>query len=423
MPIFLVGLIRVGNWMLIFGNFVPISMMLTLETVKFLQGNLMGMDDMLISFNGIECVVQSSNLNEELGQIDYVFSDKTGTLTCNEMRFKYLIVGNDAYGEERGYDGDVPFVKNVDFEDPRLWQKIRSNFPSEEDKLLKQCILLLGICHNVVLEANGDFNASSPDELAFVNFAKLVGCDFKGKDDDNNVLMQIFGKSKTFKLLDLFEFNSDRKRMGVIVENTQGKIFMYCKGADSIMIPRYHPDKKYHYKEVIERVEEFAQIGLRTLMLGYKELTRDEYNQFKNEYETAKNNLDNREKEMDKVEDKWERGFALIGATAIEDRLQDEVRKPPLTPAETIEFLRNAKIKVWVLTGDKVDTAKNIGYSCRLLTYSGMSLLEYSKDCTDILAETKVLLKSVTLCSHSKTRTSSTRSSKRVCWSLARCST
>lgn len=329
--IVLVGLIRLGNWLQIFGNFVPISMMLTLETVKFLQGNLMGMDDLLTASNGIECGVQSSNLNEELGQIEYVFSDKTGTLTCNEMRFKHLIVGNTSYGEERGYTGDMSYVKNVDFEDPRLWKKIRTNFPQEEDKLLQQCIYLLGICHNVVLEENGDYNASSPDELAFVYFAKLVQCEFKGKDEDNNIVMEIGHVNKTFKLLDLFEFDSDRKRMSVIVKDSTGQITMYCKGADSIMIPRYHPERKHHFDDVMQRVEEYAQIGLRTLLLGYKTMTEDEYEQFKAEYEIAKNNLDNREVEMSKVEDKYERDLTLIGATAIEDRLQDEVRRVGFT--------------------------------------------------------------------------------------------
>lgn len=104
--------------------------------------------------------------------------------------------------------------------------------------------------------------------------------------------------------------------------------------------------------------------------------------------QVAKNNLENREEEMAKVEDKWERGLHLIGATAIEDRLQDQV-------PETIEFMRNANIKVWVLTGDKTDTAKNIGYSCRLLTQEGMELLEYPKDAEDLLTETKKLLDAV----------------------------
>lgn len=285
--IILVILIRIGNWMLIFGNFVPISMMLTLETVKFLQGHFIGIDQGLVASNGIPCGVQSSNLNEELGQIDYVFSDKTGTLTCNEMRFKNLVVGTTAYGEEKGYSGDVPFVKNVDFEDARLWDTIQGKFKTKEDKLAKACIYLLGMCHNVVLEENGDYNASSPDELAFVYFAKLVGCEFKGKDEDNNLIMDIWGKTKKYKLLELFEFNSDRKRMSVIIEDPKGNIHMYCKGADSIMIPRYDPNQKEHFAEVMEKVEEYANIGLRTLLLGMKPMTRSEYEQFKAEYEVA----------------------------------------------------------------------------------------------------------------------------------------
>ena len=88
------------------------------------------------------------------------------------------------------------------------------------------------------------------------------------------------------------------------------------------------------------------------------------------------------------VEDKWERNLQLIGATAIEDRLQDKV-------PETIEFMRNAQIKVWVLTGDKVDTAKNIGFSCRLLTPEGMQILEYPKDIPDLMETTVKLSEDV----------------------------
>ena len=277
--------VRMGNWILIFGNFVPISLMLTLETVKFFQGTLMSIDKGLIATNGIECKVQSSNLNEELGQIDYVFSDKTGTLTCNEMRFKYLIIGEEVYGKRRGYDGEMPYVQNVDFEDPKVWHIKNNNFSTDDCQRLKEALILLGLCHSVVLEQNGDYNASSPDELAFVYFAKLVGCEYKGMDEDNFIVLQEFNETKKYKLLDLFEFNSDRKRMSAIVEDQNGKITMYCKGADSIMIPRYHEERKHKYHETIQHLEDFAAIGLRTLLLGAKSLTRDEYDQFKKEYD------------------------------------------------------------------------------------------------------------------------------------------
>lgn len=279
--------VRMGNWILIFGNFVPISLMLTLETVKFFQGGLISTDKGLISYNGIDCRVQSSNLNEELGQIDYVFSDKTGTLTRNEMRFKYLIVGKEVYGKRRGYDGEMPFVKNVDFEDPKVWTSRKTKFAATDCIGLKEAIICLGLCHSVVLEHNGDYNASSPDELAFVNFAKLVGCEFKGIDDDNFVVLDEFGTSTKYKLLDTFEFDSTRKRMSVIMQREDGSIVMYCKGADSIMMPRFLESEAQPLKDTTAHIDEFAAVGLRTLLFGMKSLTKEEYEKFKQDCDVA----------------------------------------------------------------------------------------------------------------------------------------
>lgn len=285
-------LIRMGNWILIFGNFVPISLMLTLETVKFFQGGLISIDKGMVSFNGIDCRVQSSNLNEELGQIDYVFSDKTGTLTCNEMRFKYLIIGKEVYGKRRGYEGEVPFVKNVDFEDPKVWHIKDNQFATDDCKKLKEAITCLGLCHSCVLEHNGDYNASSPDELAFVYFSKLVGCEFKGIDQDNFIVLNEFGEENKYKLLDTFEFNSDRKRMTVIMETADGRIVMYCKGADSIMASRFQTQDSSAFADTTAHIDDFASIGLRTLLFGAKTLTKAEYDAFKQEYDVILSYID-----------------------------------------------------------------------------------------------------------------------------------
>lgn len=381
---------RSFNWLLIFGNFVPISLLLTLETVKFFQGSLMSMDPALVTHGNSETEenedgenhpsqkkkkapiapqVQSSSLNEELGQIDYVFSDKTGTLTANEMRFKFFMVGPEVYGVKRGYTGPRPKVKNVDFEDPLLWQHLSEDSDQQQGEKLKLALRLLGLCHSVVIDADGELDASSPDELAFVNFSKLMLFEYSGLDDENWLSIKEKDGIKRYRLLDLIEFNSDRKRMTVIVQDESGQITMFSKGADSIMMPRYHPEKMDNKTDIVDNVENFAAQGFRTLFLGHKSMTQEEYNTFKTAYDQAKNDLQNREEEMAKVEDEWEREFELTGATAIEDRLQDEV-------PQTIEFMRQAGIKVWVLTGDKVDTAKNIGYSCNLLTRQGMTLLQ-----------------------------------------------
>jgi phospholipid-transporting ATPase len=280
-------IVRMLNYMLIFGNFVPISMLLTLEVAKFCQGYIMSIDKGLISFNNMECEVHGSNLNEELGQLDYIFSDKTGTLTRNEMKFKHLVIGSTAYGEKTGYSGNMPKVTNVDFTDPSMWEILspQSNRPAEEKKKVLKAMNLLSICHTVVVEKDGTYNASSPDELAFVNFGKLLGCEFAGMDEDNNMMVNEYGQRKVYKVLDVIEFNSDRKRMTVIVQDERGTVTIYTKGADNIMIPRYNQSQTNELNQVKVHLDKFAEIGLRTLLLGYRELTPQQYQTFKSEYD------------------------------------------------------------------------------------------------------------------------------------------
>lgn len=281
--------VRALNYLLIFGNFVPISMILTLELAKFCQGYMMGIDQAMVSYNDIPCIVQSSNLNEELGQIDYIFSDKTGTLTKNEMKFKYLVIGDTVYGEKSGYTGQVPKVTNVEFTDPTIWEVIEQGLdrPSGETAKVLTGISLLANCHSVVVEKDGTYNASSPDELAFVNFAKLVGSEFQGMDDDNNMIIDEYGQKKVYKLLDLIEFTSSRQRMTVVVQDQQGKITMFTKGADSNISKRYSPGQERELDHVKGHLNKFADVGLRTLLLGAKEFTPQQYNQFKTEYDVA----------------------------------------------------------------------------------------------------------------------------------------
>lgn len=277
--------VRAGNWLLILGNFVPISLLLTLEVTKLFQAFFLSIDQGLVSSNGIECKVNTSALNEELGQIDYVFSDKTGTLTRNEMRFKYLIVGDKVYGQNSGYTGPVCEVKNVDFSDPAAWEAVKANGSTPESKKFMEVVKMLALCHTIMVDKDGNYSASSPDELAFVGFAKLVGCEFKGSDEDNNLTVNEFGQEKTYETLDIFEFTSDRKRMSAIIRDQQGQITLYTKGADSIMIPRLSKEGSKEASTVMGLLDKQAETGFRTLVLAYKNLDQSEYQQFKSEYE------------------------------------------------------------------------------------------------------------------------------------------
>jgi phospholipid-transporting ATPase len=227
--------IRIGNWVLIFGNFVPISLLVTIETVKFIQAIFISADDKMYTKKcDSKVIVQSSNLNEELGQISYVFSDKTGTLTCNEMIFKKCIVEGVAYGDQEnpGLESNYPNVSNVSFTDTRFL----NNLDTDHARLYCK---FLSICHMIITEAKGEeiiFNSSSPDEIALANFAKYCGYEFREMDVAGNMIIRINGNDVGFKRHYVLEFNSDRKRQSVIFEESNGDVWLFTKGADNIMM-------------------------------------------------------------------------------------------------------------------------------------------------------------------------------------------
>ena len=173
---------------------------------------------------------------------------------------------------------------------------------------------------------------------------------------------------KQFRLLNVIEFTSTRKRMTVIVRSLQGAdegaIRVMCKGADSIILPRLKKGGSSKQKATIERTKEFldafSKEGLRTLLIAEKTISEDHYHQWNKEYQAALITTKDREEKVNKVAEKIEEEFDLVGTTAIEDKLQDQV-------ADTLAFIKAAGIKVWVLTGDKIETAINIGISCNLL--------------------------------------------------------
>ena len=173
------------------------------------------------------------------------------------------------------------------------------------------------------------------------------------------MVCQAWGTERKYKLHNVIEFDSTRKRMTVIVRTPENKILVICKGADSIIEKRLKPGQEEILTKTKSYLDEFAYTGLRTLLIAQKEISEDEYQAFATRYLKAATSV-NKEKEMNKVSDALEQDFELIGSSAIEDKLQEEVGK-------TIYSLRQAAIKVWVLTGDKVETAMNIGMACKLL--------------------------------------------------------
>uniref|UniRef100_A0A3Q3KBQ8 Phospholipid-transporting ATPase n=1 Tax=Monopterus albus TaxID=43700 RepID=A0A3Q3KBQ8_MONAL len=363
------------TFIILYNNLIPISLLVTLEVVKFTQALFINWDvEMYYSETDTPAMARTSNLNEELGQVKYLFSDKTGTLTCNVMHFKKCTIAGITYG-------NLPSSSqsSTEFEDPSLIQNIEMNhFTSPQ---ICEFLTMMAVCHTVVPEREEDqiiYQASSPDEGALVKGAKGLGFVFTARTP-HSVIIEARGKEMSYELLNVLEFSSNRKRMSVVVRTPSGKLRLYCKGADNVIFERL--TEASQYKELtVSHLEQFATEGLRTLCFAYVDLEEDAYHEWLKEYNRVSTVLKDRAQKLEECYELLEKNLLLLGATAIEDRLQAGV-------PETIATLMRADIKIWVLTGDKQETAINIGYSCRLVTH-GMSLIIVNEDSLDVTRAT-----------------------------------
>uniref|UniRef100_A0AAQ4PXC8 Phospholipid-transporting ATPase n=1 Tax=Gasterosteus aculeatus aculeatus TaxID=481459 RepID=A0AAQ4PXC8_GASAC len=335
------------TFIILYNNLIPISLLVTLEVVKFTQALFINWDmEMYYAETDTPAMARTSNLNEELGQVKYLFSDKTGTLTCNIMHFKKCTIAGITYG-------------------------MLLNLPSSLFFLT-----MMAVCHTVVPEREDNqiiYQASSPDEGALVKGAKGLGFVFTARTP-HSVIIEAVSKEMIYEILNVLEFSSNRKRMSVVVRTPIGKLRLYCKGADNVIFERL--TEASQYKELtLSQLEQFATEGLRTLCFAYVDLEEDAYQEWLKEYNRVSTVLKDRAQKLEECYELLEKNLLLLGATAIEDRLQAGV-------PETIATLMKADIKIWVLTGDKQETAINIGYSCRLVTH-GMSLIIVNEDSLD----------------------------------------
>uniref|UniRef100_A0A8B9SSK8 Phospholipid-transporting ATPase n=1 Tax=Anas platyrhynchos TaxID=8839 RepID=A0A8B9SSK8_ANAPL len=358
------------TFIILYNNLIPISLLVTLEVVKFTQALFINWDiDMYYPETDTPAMARTSNLNEELGQVKYLFSDKTGTLTCNIMNFKKCSIAGVTYGQL-----PPPTSESCEFDDPRLLQNIENDHPTAVH--IQEFLTLLAVCHTVVPERQGNkiiYQASSPDEGALVKGAKKLGYVFTGRTP-HSVIIDALGKEKTFEILNVLEFSSNRKRMSVIVRTPGGQLRLYCKGADNVIFERLSKDSQY-MEQTLCHLEYFATEGLRTLCIAYADLSENSYREWLNIYNETSTLLKDRAQKLEECYEIIEKDLLLLGATAIEDRLQAGV-------PETIATLMKAEIKIWILTGDKQETAINIGYSCRLISQS-MSLILVNEDSLD----------------------------------------
>uniref|UniRef100_A0AAY4D5G2 Phospholipid-transporting ATPase n=1 Tax=Denticeps clupeoides TaxID=299321 RepID=A0AAY4D5G2_9TELE len=326
------------SFMVLFNFIIPVSMYVTVEMQKFLGSFFITWDKDFFDPEIQEgALVNTSDLNEELGQVEYVFTDKTGTLTQNNMEFIECCIDGFQY-KNRDSCSELDSFCVTDGPVSKLHEK-------------ELFLRALCLCHTVQVKEAGDMETVSEDQI--------------------DGLLPPTEQQKECLFLDLYEllhvlnFDPVRRRMSVIVRSKAGETLLFCKGADSSIFPRVRSEEVDRIRVHVERN---ATEGYRTLCVAYKQLCTEEYVEVDAKLREARLALQDREEKLMAVYNQVETGMSLIGATAVEDRLQEEA-------AETMEALQEAGIKVWVLTGDKMETAKSTCYACRLFQ-RGTELLE-----------------------------------------------
>ncbi|XP_043268864.1 probable phospholipid-transporting ATPase IIB isoform X1 [Venturia canescens] len=383
------------RFVLLFSYIIPISLRINLDMGKTFYAWCIQRDK---EINGT--VVRTTTIPEELGRISYLLSDKTGTLTQNKMVFKKLHLGTVSYVQET-FDDITAVLKNCYSTSSSENSPTKVNVTvlsggkvrRSESTRIYDAVHALALCHNVTPvyddmaktnildtvsvetgetgsiqsqtesdqhyypEQTRNYQASSPDEVALVKWTEEMGLALFKRDLNTMQLKAINGQILTYTILQIFPFTSETKRMGIIVkEETSSEIVFYLKGADIVMsgIVQYND-------WLDEECGNMAREGLRTLVVAKKSLTEEQYLDFETRYNAARMSVSDRPSRVAAVVESLEREMELLCVTGVEDRLQDRVRP-------TLELLRNAGIKIWMLTGDKLETATCIATSSRLVS-------------------------------------------------------
>ncbi|PFX32310.1 putative phospholipid-transporting ATPase IIB [Stylophora pistillata] len=406
------------RFILLFSYIIPLSLRVSLDMGKVVY-SWMIMHDKDIPGT----VVRSSTIPEELGRIGYLLSDKTGTLTENEMVFKRLHLGTVSFGTD-SMEEVTSHVKTSyapssgsASKKPMQGAKVRRSVVTRTYEAVKA----LALCHNVtpvtdetennresarvrldsVTSEDSDvdggaawdgtavkYQASSPDEVALVTWTESVGLALVHRDLSSMRVKTPYGQILVFNILQIFPFTSETKRMGIILRDmSTGEITFYMKGADTVM------SSIVQYNDWLEEeCGNMAREGLRTLVVAKKVLTEEQYQDFEHRYNQAKLNISDRAAKVMDVQKTLEHDLELLCLTGVEDKLQVDVRP-------TLEMLRNAGVKIWMLTGDKLETATCIAQSSRLVarnqtiyTFKQICIHHYEQEFMELACQCPVVV-------------------------------
>ena len=424
---------------------IPISIMIVNAVIKVFQTAFLEFTPAYKEDEGDQIKCFSTTLIEQLGKVKYIFSDKTGTLTRNEMVFKGCSIYTKLYDSSTDENGNKKIDQNymplpVGLRTELALSQIRSVskrrgkrgsgvgtvpsalseggmsdeeeminvtskisptfctdyfFESLKDKTspveineegsgpfktqfeaIEQFLLNIVTNHDVLIEKRTERNeliyqGVSPDEVTLVSSADELGYTFLSREN-NKIVIEVYDyendskEIREFDVLKKFDFTSERQRSSIVVRDLKtNKIIIYIKGSDRKIFGSIDEFSTQNLFEASKQhVDQFAKQGLRTLCYSFKYLNENEYNSWIKEYDDIKYRAINDKSlnsQLDLMVEKLEGNSILLGITALEDKLQDRVKND-------IEDFIEAGINFWMITGDKMDTAETIGYSCGIIS-------------------------------------------------------
>ncbi|XP_063530570.1 phospholipid-transporting ATPase VA isoform X2 [Cydia strobilella] len=482
------GLIIFWTYIIVLQVMIPVSLYVTIEMTKLLQVYHIHQDvEMYDPMTNTRVQCRALNITEELGQIKYLFTDKTGTLTENKMLFRRCTVAGVDYDHPPGPPAEPsldlpPIVTPVTHISPntRMLQHLLDNNGNEHTQKVREFMLILAVCNTVVVSqphvdamhmsgsspgdpeparsngtarstdksqrgrkvskklatlprwvamlraryarltesrsttpspppsttsplrfklarlpfVRGDdisasepstsadqqtvrFEAESPDELALAEAALAYGYELRSRAP-HEVEVGVRGELARLRVLRVQQFDATRKCMSVALRDPQGQVVLYVKGADSTVLSALTPARAGSAEAgALERtralLSDYSRAGLRTLVMAKRGMNAAQWEEWLASHQRASEVPEGREKRIRESLARLESALTLVGATGVEDRLQEDVPR-------TVRALLDAGIIVWVLTGDKPETAINIAYSAALFSQRDRLLHLMSRD-------------------------------------------
>ena len=450
---------------------IPISIMIVNAVIKVFQTAFLEFSPEYKQDEGDQIKCYSTTLIEQLGKVKYIFSDKTGTLTKNEMVFrgcsiftklydnttnendktkraytKYMPLPSGLRSElslthrqsskrrsyKGSYAGTVTSAYSGAFSEDEIINtksKISPTFCTDyffhclkdKDKTvelndgqnspiltqyeaIEQFMLNIVTNHDVLIEKRTQKNdliyqGVSPDEVTLVSMADELGFTFISREN-NKILIEIYDYSKDekemreFDILKKFDFTSERQRSSIIVRDLKtNKIVIYIKGSDAKI---FKSIDTFSLNNILDsskqHIDQFARQGLRTLCYSFKYLNENEYNSWAQSYDDIKYKAINDKSlypQLDLLIEEIEGNAILLGVSALEDKLQERVKND-------IEDFIEAGINFWMITGDKMDTAETIGYSCGIISEdSEVYKIRANKDVEAVIQEMENIKKKI----------------------------